>query len=215
MTCPCRFLPVEVRVRRSEGRTNEASQVYGRADYQDAARARGRCEGGRFDAQARCLGSDTVQLEGQFGGMDVSEAKRLRQLEDENAKLKKLLAELGLSERWACSIVSADREMIRYRSCRPPDTELRVQLRELANARKRFGYRQLFVLLRQYGERTVSTGCIGRKASPCASGVPAAVPLAPGRRSCSRLGRMRAGRWILSTTSSLAAGRVPDPEYRR
>ena len=27
------------------------------------------------------------------GGMDVSEAKRLRQLEDENAKLKKLLAE--------------------------------------------------------------------------------------------------------------------------
>ena len=29
----------------------------------------------------------------QYGGMDVSEAKRLKQLEDENAKLKKLLAE--------------------------------------------------------------------------------------------------------------------------
>jgi putative transposase len=29
----------------------------------------------------------------RFGGMDVSEAKRLKQLEDENAKLKKLLAE--------------------------------------------------------------------------------------------------------------------------
>ena len=29
----------------------------------------------------------------KFGGMDVSEAKRLRQLEGENAKLKKLLAE--------------------------------------------------------------------------------------------------------------------------
>ena len=27
----------------------------------------------------------------KFGGMDISEAKRLRQLEDENAKLKKLL----------------------------------------------------------------------------------------------------------------------------
>lgn len=99
--------------------------------------------------------------------MDVSEAKRLRQLEDENTKLKKLLAEqmldatalrellvgpaakreavahlqaeLGLSERRACSIVSAERKMIRYRSCRPPDTELRIQLRELANARRRFG----------------------------------------------------------------------------
>jgi putative transposase len=29
----------------------------------------------------------------KFGGMEVSEAKRLKQLEDENAKLKKFLAE--------------------------------------------------------------------------------------------------------------------------
>jgi putative transposase len=29
----------------------------------------------------------------KYGGMDVSDAKRLRQLEDENAKLKKLLAD--------------------------------------------------------------------------------------------------------------------------
>jgi putative transposase len=29
----------------------------------------------------------------RFGGMDVSEAKRLKALEEENAKLKKLLAE--------------------------------------------------------------------------------------------------------------------------
>jgi putative transposase len=32
----------------------------------------------------------------KFGGMDVSDAKRLRALEDENAKLKKLLAETML-----------------------------------------------------------------------------------------------------------------------
>jgi hypothetical protein len=37
LTCPCRFPPVEVRVRPSEGRTDEASQVYGRADYWRAA----------------------------------------------------------------------------------------------------------------------------------------------------------------------------------
>jgi putative transposase len=63
-----------------------------------------------------------------------------------------LQAALGLSERRACSIVNADRKMIRYRSCRPPDTALRLRLRELANARKRFGYRRLFVLLRQQDE---------------------------------------------------------------
>jgi putative transposase len=32
----------------------------------------------------------------KFGGMDVSDAKRLRALEDENGKLKKLLAEAML-----------------------------------------------------------------------------------------------------------------------
>jgi putative transposase len=33
---------------------------------------------------------------GKYGGMQVSEAKRLRELEAENAKLKKLLAEAAL-----------------------------------------------------------------------------------------------------------------------
>jgi putative transposase len=41
----------------------------------------------------------------KFGGMEVSEAKRLRQLEDENAKLKKLLAEQMLD-------VAAMRELL-------------------------------------------------------------------------------------------------------
>ena len=63
-----------------------------------------------------------------------------------------LQAVMGLSERRACSIVGADRKMIRYRSRRPPDTELRTQLRDLANARRLFGYRRLFILLRQDGE---------------------------------------------------------------
>ena len=32
----------------------------------------------------------------RFGGMDVSEARRLRSLEDENAKLKRMLADVML-----------------------------------------------------------------------------------------------------------------------
>ena len=34
----------------------------------------------------------------KFGGLDVSDAKRLRALDDENAKLKKLLAEAELDK---------------------------------------------------------------------------------------------------------------------
>jgi transposase InsO family protein len=59
---------------------------------------------------------------------------------------------LQMSERRACTLASADRKMIRYRSRRPPDLELRARLRDLANQRRRFGYRRLFVLLREQGE---------------------------------------------------------------
>ena len=51
-----------------------------------------------------------------------------------------------------CILVSADRKMIRYRSRRPADVELRTRLRDLANQRRRFGYRRLFILLREQGE---------------------------------------------------------------
>ena len=53
------------------------------------------------------------------------------------AAVAHLEAEMGLSERRACSIVGADRKMIRYCSRRPPDIELRARLRELANERRR------------------------------------------------------------------------------
>jgi transposase InsO family protein len=59
---------------------------------------------------------------------------------------------LQMSERRACTLVAADRKMIRYRSTRPPEAELRARLRDLANKRRRFGYRRLFILLREQGE---------------------------------------------------------------
>ena len=63
-----------------------------------------------------------------------------------------LQAQFGLSERRACQIAGADRKMVRYQSQRAPDTGLRGRLRDLANERRRFGYRRLFVLLRREGE---------------------------------------------------------------
>ena len=36
------------------------------------------------------------KLKARYGGMDLSDAKRLKQLEDENAKLKRLVADVML-----------------------------------------------------------------------------------------------------------------------
>lgn len=61
-------------------------------------------------------------------------------------------AEARLSERRACGLVEMDRGSVRYRKRRRDDQPLRQRLRELAAARRRFGYRRLHVLLRR--ERT-------------------------------------------------------------
>jgi len=42
----------------------------------------------------------------KFGGMDVSEARRLRQLEDENRRLKSLVADLTLDNQALKLVVS-------------------------------------------------------------------------------------------------------------
>ncbi|WP_239807512.1 IS3 family transposase [Croceicoccus hydrothermalis] len=119
----------------------------------------------------------------KYGGLEISEALRLKVLESENAKLKRLLADAmldqaalkdllgkkvltpaakreavahlqtchGMSERRACRVTDADRKSVRYRSTRDDDAALREKLRELANQRRRFGYRRLHILLRREG----------------------------------------------------------------
>ena len=119
-----------------------------------------------------------------------------------------LRATMGLSERRACSLVDADRKMVRYRSRRAPDTELRTKLRDLANARRRFGYRRLFILLRQDGERSGinriyrlyrEEGLTVRKRRARRRAVGSRAPILV------RSSRTLAGRWIWSMTSLPAA----------
>ncbi len=62
-----------------------------------------------------------------------------------------LEASLEVSERRACAIIAADRGTVRYRAKGPDDAALRARLRELADQRRRFGYRRLHVLLRGEG----------------------------------------------------------------
>ncbi|WP_418066330.1 IS3 family transposase [Roseateles depolymerans] len=117
----------------------------------------------------------------KFGGMQATDAKRLRDLEAENAKLKRLLAEAHLdihalkdvfgrkalapqvrraavakmvekhhlSERRACRLVGLSRDS--YRN--PPvvdeaTQQLSAKIVEIAQMRRRFGYRRIHDLLR-------------------------------------------------------------------
>ena len=92
----------------------------------------------------------------KFGGLEVTESKRLRTLEEENAKLKKLLAEAMLDiavlidisskkmvTREACHLIGIARRVARYEPRVADDTGLRQRLRELAAERRRLGYRRL------------------------------------------------------------------------
>ena len=58
---------------------------------------------------------------------------------------------LGLSERRACSLIGLDRSTHRYQGRVDRNSELRQRLCELAEQRRRFGYRRLHVLLRREG----------------------------------------------------------------
>src|SRR5690606_30071800 len=86
------------------------------------------------------------------GGAEGASVKKMVGPAAKREAVAHLQAVMGLSERRTCSIVGADRKMVRYQSCRPPETELRSRLRDLANERRRFGYRRLFILLRREGE---------------------------------------------------------------
>ena len=62
-----------------------------------------------------------------------------------------LISGRQMSERRACRVAGVERALVRYRSRRPDDAELRTRLRFLAHERRRFGYRRLHVLLRREG----------------------------------------------------------------
>ena len=116
----------------------------------------------------------------KFGGMDVSEARKLKMLETENARLKKLLADAMLdnavlkdllgraddapgeargAEAMAKHAISQRRALPagqrRSQNRAPgrvPDCpKIRERMREIANERRRFGYRRIGVMLAREG----------------------------------------------------------------
>lgn len=61
------------------------------------------------------------------------------------------IEEKGYSQRRACGLVGMNPKTYRYASRRGDDAGVRGRLRELANERRRFGYRRLHILLRRQG----------------------------------------------------------------
>ena len=57
----------------------------------------------------------------------------------------------GMSERRACKAIGCCRMTVRYRTTRADDAGLRQRMREVAQERRRFGYRRLHVLLKREG----------------------------------------------------------------
>jgi putative transposase len=61
--------------------------------------------------------------------------------------------EVGVSERKACIAVGLPRGTHRHRSSKKDKSELREQIKEIAHARKRFGYERVIWLLQRDGLR--------------------------------------------------------------
>lgn len=98
-------------------------------------------------------------VEEAFGGIDAergwvtrSSWKKMVGPAAKRKAVAHLRNRFEMSERRACAVIAADRAMIRYRSIRPDDRALRARLRNLAQERRRLGYRRLFILLRREGE---------------------------------------------------------------
>jgi putative transposase len=108
----------------------------------------------------------------RYAGLGLNELRELRQLREENRKLKTMVADLSLdkhilqevlskkacsprelvrrirqahqlNESRACGLVGIIQWINRYQSRRDPQDQLRQHLRELAGNRPRYGYRRL------------------------------------------------------------------------
>src|SRR4051794_32320542 len=102
--------------------------------------------GGECSSEEAAGGGDAGQcgVEGHHGKKVVTPVAR-------RAAVTHAREAHGISERRACSIIDADRSVIRYRHRRADDAATRTRLKELAAERRRFGWRRLKLLLERGG----------------------------------------------------------------
>lgn len=124
-------------------------------------------------------GNTFYRWRSKYGGLELSDLKRMKTLEEENSKLKKLYAELALEneaikmllekkwcreqkreavmliktklgERKSCRLLQISRTVFRYRcGLQDKNKELKDRIRSLAYKHRRAGYRQIHSFIRQ------------------------------------------------------------------
>ena len=62
-----------------------------------------------------------------------------------------LMRERGFGVTRACGLVRISRSLYRYRSTRPECAELKARISEIAEAKRRYGYRRIYIRLRREG----------------------------------------------------------------
>lgn len=132
------------------------------------------------------------------------------------------IEEKGYSQRRACVLVGMEPKTYRYASRRPDDTGTRARLRELANDRRRFGYRRLHILLKRegvslnhkklfrlYREERLTVRRRGGRKRALGTRAPMAIPQASNQRLLSAIASNRlSGKGSLDfVTDALADGR--------
>jgi putative transposase len=101
----------------------------------------------------------------------------------------------GMSERRACKAIGCCRMTVRYRTTRADDAGLRQRMRQVAQERRRFGYRRLHVLLKRegyvinhkklfrlYREEKLAVRRRGGRKRAIGTRAPMTVPMAPNDR---------------------------------
>src|SRR3974390_3112041 len=125
------FLPLEEQVWRIRTERGEAAAAIG---------------GGKPSAEAHCGRTSSGHPSVEGGGRKKVVSPQLRR-----EAVLVMQVEVELSQRRACGLIGLYRATCRYRKRRCEDERLRARLRELAEARRRFGYRRLQILLGRDG----------------------------------------------------------------
>jgi putative transposase len=141
---------------------------------------------------------------------------------DRYAAVEKLMTDHGFSERRACRLVGVNRSAWQYEPLRGKDDAVRERMREIANERRRFGYRRLAILLRRegrgmnlkkvyrlYREERLTVRKRGGRKRALGTRAPMAIPQGPtsaGRSTSYQMHWPAAGGSACSTSSTTTAG---------